>query len=260
MGYTDLVVAREGDTAVVTLNRPEKRNALRRETFEDLYGAFQELLTDPSVRAVVLTGAGDKAFSAGADLSAPPFAAEDTVEKTVGRVQTFLDWVEEAGTPVVAALNGDAFGGGCEVALACHFRVMDRRARIGLTESNLGIMPAAGGTQRLTRLIGVSKALGYMIFGKRIEAEEAFRLGLAHRLSDPGRAFEDAMALARTIAGRPPVSVRGIVTAAFHGLNRGLKAGLDAERDGIARCLSSQDSMEGISAFLEKRDPKWKGA
>jgi enoyl-CoA hydratase/carnithine racemase len=256
--YTDLVVARDADIAVVTLNRPEKRNALRKETFDDLYMAFTELVQDPAVRAIVVTGAGDKAFSAGADLSSPPIGED--VGPMIERVQALLDWVEQAGTPIVAALNGDAFGGGCEIALACHFRVMSRSARIGLTESNLGIMPAAGGTQRLSRLIGAAKALEYMIFGKRIDAEEAYQLGIAHRLSEPGRAFEDALALARSIARRAPLAVRGIIQAVMAKEQKGSMAeGLRVERECFARCATSEDAVEGVSSFFQKKEPEFKG-
>jgi enoyl-CoA hydratase/carnithine racemase len=256
--YTDLVVARDADVAVVTLNRPEKRNALRSETFTDLYGAFSELLPDPGVRAIVVTGAGDRAFSAGADLSSPPIGED--VGPMLSRVQTMLDWIEEAGTPVVAALNGDAFGGGFEIALACHFRVMSRGARVGLTESNLGIMPAAGGTQRLTRLVGAARALEFMVFGKKIDAEEAYQLGIAQRLSEPGRAVDDAMALAHSIARRAPIAVRGIIQAVMGGLNKNsLAEGLRLERECFQKCATSEDAVEGVAAFFQKREAAFKG-
>jgi enoyl-CoA hydratase/carnithine racemase len=259
MSYQDLVVARaEAGIAVVTLNRPEKRNALRAETFGEIFAAVGELVADATVRAIVLTGAGDKAFSAGADLSAPPFSVGN-VDEMLDRVQSMLSWMEEAGTPIVAAVNGDAFGGGLEIALACHFRVMSRTARLGLTETNLGIMPAAGGTQRLTRLVGLPRALECIVFGKRIDAEEALRIGLAHRLCEPGRALEEALAFARALARRAPLSVRGSIQAIYAGVNKGLAAGHKAERDGLARCASSADAMEGISAFFQKREPEFQG-
>lgn len=256
--YTDLVVARDADVAVVTLNRPEKRNALRTETFTDLYAAFSELLSDAAVRAIVLTGAGDRAFSAGADLSSPP-TGED-VGNMLARVQAMLNTIEEAGTPIVAAMNGDAFGGGFELALACHFRVLARGARVGLTESSLGIMPAAGGTQRLPRLIGVGRALEYMVFGKKIDAEEAYQLGIAHRLSEPGRALEDGMTLAHSIAKRAPLSVRGIIHTVMTGLNKNsFEEGLREERESFAKCATSEDAVEGIAAFFQKREADFKG-
>ncbi len=258
--YTDLIVARDGDVAVVTLNRPEKRNALRNETFADLFTAFRDLVADETVRAIVLTGAGDRAFSAGADLSEGPQSLGADVDGSLARIQAMLDWMEGAGTPIVAAINGDAFGGGCELALACHFRVMSRGARIGLTETNFAIMPAAGGTQRLTRLVGPGRALEYMIFGKRIDAEEAYQLGIVQRLSEPGRALEDAMAFARAIARRPPIAVRGIIRAVMGGLQSGsMKEGLRLERECFVKCAQSQDALEGIAAFFAKREPSFQG-
>jgi enoyl-CoA hydratase/carnithine racemase len=257
-GLTDLVLTRDGDVAVVTLNRPEKRNALRAGTFGDLLSAFTDLLGDPGVRAIVLTGAGDRAFSAGADLSEPPIGQD--VGPMLERVQTMLNTIEEAGTPVIAAMNGDAFGGGLEIALACHFRVMSRGARLGLTESNLGIMPAAGGTQRLTRLIGPARALELMIFGKRVEAEEAYHLGIVQRLSEPGRTLEDGLALARSIARRAPIAVRGIVHTVMTSLNRGsIAEGLRLERECFAKCAQSSDAVEGVAAFFAKRDANFEG-
>ena len=260
MSYTDLVVTRaEPAIAVVTLNRPEKRNALRAETFAEIFAAVSELVADPDVRAIILTGAGDKAFSAGADLSSPPTSVPD-VDGMLNRVQSMLTWMEESGTPIIAAVNGDAFGGGCEVALACHFRIISRNARLGLTETNLGLLPAAGGTQRLTRLLGVSRALEAIVFGKRFDAEEAYQLGLAHRLCESGRALEEALVFARAIARRAPIGVRGSIQAIYAGVNKGLEAGHKAERDGFAKCAASGDAMEGISAFFQKREPDFKGS
>jgi enoyl-CoA hydratase/carnithine racemase len=257
---TDILVTRpEPGIALVTLNRPEKRNALRAETFAELGAAMAELVPDPETRAIVVTGAGDRAFSVGADLSSPPSSVDD-IDGMLARIQGVFTWMEESGTPTIAALNGDAFGGACEIALACHFRVMARGARIGQTETDFGIMPAAGGTQRMARLVGVSRALECIVLGRKIDAEEALRIGLVHRIAEPGRALHDALALAREVAARAPIAVRGAIRALFTGLNRGsIQEGERAEREGLARCAASADVLEGVAAFFEKRAPRFQG-
>jgi enoyl-CoA hydratase/carnithine racemase len=191
VGYEDLRVSREGATAVITLDRP-KVNALRAQTMEELTQAATAAQADPTVRVIIITGAGEKAFSGGADLASAfrgdvkPGSGGETIESGLEKFHETLDRLE-AGKPTIAALNGVAFGGGCELALGCHFRVMDPRAEIGLTETNVGIFPAGGGTQRLPRLVGVGRALDMIVFGRRVGAEEAERIGLATRGASRGR-------------------------------------------------------------------------
>jgi enoyl-CoA hydratase/carnithine racemase len=266
MPYEDIRLARDGATAVVTIDRP-KVNALRAQTMEELAQAVVGLQGDDAVRVIVLTGAGERAFSGGADLASsfrgdvkPGGAGGDqTIEAGLERFHDMLDRFE-AGKPVIAALNGVAFGGGCELALACHFRVMDPKAEIGLTETNVGIFPAGGGTQRLPRLVGLGRAIDMIVFGRRVGAEEAVRIGLATRVAKrPGGALEDALELAREIEKRPPLAVAAAIEAIFTGLRFGQGMGLASERTGLARVVTSEDALEGLQAFFEKRAPAFKG-
>ncbi len=259
MGYEDLRVSREGATAVITLDRP-KVNALRAQTMEELTQAATAAQADPTVRVIIITGAGEKAFSGGADLASAfrgdvkPGSGGETIESGLEKFHETLDRLE-AGKPTIAALNGVAFGGGCELALGCHFRVMDPRAEIGLTETNVGIFPAGGGTQRLPRLVGVGRALDMIVFGRRVGAEEAERIGLATR-----GALESALELAHEIEKRPPLAVQAAIEAIFAGVRFGHQMGLASERSGLARVVQTEDALEGMQAFFEKRAPVFKGA
>lgn len=265
MAYEDIRIAREGSTAIVTIDRP-KVNALRAQTMEELARATEELSKDDGVRAVILTGAGERAFSGGADLSsafrsdakAGGAGGDPTIEAGLERFHEVLDRLE-TGKPTIAAINGFAFGGGCEVALACHFRIVDPRAEIGLTETNVGIFPAGGGTQRLPRIVGLGRALDMILFGKKVGAEEAARIGLANRVSAPGQSLAAALELARELEKRPPLAVQAALEAIYTGQRFGHSMGLAAERAGLARIVPTEDALEGMSAFFEKRAPVWKG-
>ncbi len=256
MAYETLLVTREESFAVVTLNRPPA-NAISPQLVRDLDAALTELADDDAVRSVIVTGAGDRIFCAGADLGSA-FSG--------GSVQDFITFgngvlrrIERFPKPVIAAMNGHALGGGCEIAMACHLRLLKETARMGQTESNLGIIPGYGGTQRLPRLIGRAKALEFLILGTQIPAAECLALGLVNKLSKEGGTLDDARAVARLIARRPPVATRLIIRATDEGLNTDIDHGLEAETRAFLEVLGTEDAAEGIQAFLQKREPQFKG-
>lgn len=255
MGYETIILAREEGYAVITLNRPPA-NAISERLMQELGAAVDELEKDPAVRAVIITGSGERIFCAGADL-ASGFSGD--VEEFIKFGNGVLRRIERFPKPVIAALNGHALGGGCEIAMACHLRIMKETARIGQTESNLGIIPGYGGTQRMPRLIGRAKALEFMILGTQIPAAEALALGLVNRLSKEGETLSDAKTLARQIAKRPPIATRLILQAVDDGLNASIDQGLEAETRAFLESLKTEDAAEGIQAFLGKRDPQFKG-
>ena len=256
MPYETLILTREESFAIITLNRPPA-NAISNQLIKDLNAALDELEPDPAVRAVIITGTGDRIFCAGADLGSA-FGAGGLEENIVvgNRV---LRRIERFPKPVIAAINGHALGGGCEIAMACHLRMLKDTARMGQTESNLGIIPGYGGTQRLPRLIGRTKALEFMILGTQIPAAECLALGLVNRLAKEGETLNEARTLARLIARRPPVATRLIIQATDDGLNSGIDHGLETETRAFLEVLRTEDAAEGIQAFFQKREPVFKG-
>jgi enoyl-CoA hydratase/carnithine racemase len=251
-----LIVSTEEHTGLIVLNRPPA-NAISEPLMRELDAALSAFEGDDAVRAVILTGAGDRIFCAGADLGSA-FAggdAESFVRFGTGVVRR----IERFPKPVIAALNGHALGGGCEIAMACHFRLLKAGARMGQTESNLGIIPGYGGTQRLPRLIGRTKALEFLILGTQIPAEECLALGLVNRLCKEGETLAEARALARQLARRPPVATRLILQAVDEGLEAPIDRALDIEVRAFLTSLATEDAAEGIQAFFAKREPDFKG-
>jgi enoyl-CoA hydratase/carnithine racemase len=256
MGYDTLLVVREESFVVVTLNRPPA-NAISAELMRDLNDALASVESDHAVRAVIITGAGDKIFCAGADLGSA-FSG--------GNLDTFIRFgngvlrrIERFPKPVIAAMNGHALGGGCEMAMACHFRLLKDGARMGQTESNLGIIPGYGGTQRLPRLVGRTKALEYLILGTQIPAPECLARGLVNRLTSEGETLNEAKALARQLATRPPVATRLLIEAVDDGLEAPIDKALEIETRAFMASFMTEDAAEGIQAFLAKRAPAFKG-
>ena len=256
MGFETITLAREETYAVVMLNRPPA-NAISEQLITEVSAALNAVQTDDSVRAVILTGAGDKIFCGGADLGSA-FSGGD-VEQFIRFGNSVMRKIERFPKPVIAALNGHAMGGGMEIAMACHLRLMKESARMGQTESNLGIIPGYGGTQRLPRLIGRTKALEFLLLGTQIAATECLALGLVNRLSKEGETLNDAKALARQLGKRAPLATAAIIRAVDEGLEAPMAKSIDIELEQFLPTLRSEDAAEGIQAFFAKREPQFKG-
>jgi enoyl-CoA hydratase len=244
---------------VVRLERPEKLNALTREMLSGLRETFARLGREEGVRAVILTGAGEKAFSAGTDIGELASLGAEEARAAAERGQEVCDLIERCPVPVIAAVGGVAAGGGCELALACHLRVASTAARFSLPELKLGVIPGYGGTQRLARATGSGRALEMMLTGAEISAEEALRVGLVNRVVAPAELLAEAEALAQKIAGLAPLAVRACLEAVTRGLTLPLEEGLQLERELFSRLFATEDMREGTRAFLEKRAPAFKG-
>ena len=244
---------------VLTITRPEKLNALNRATMAALRARLDVLAADASLRVLIITGAGEKAFIAGADITEFEGLTPDEATRYAREGQAVLDRLESLPVPTIAAINGYALGGGCELALACTFRLMADTARIGLPETSLGIIPGFGGTQRLARAIGQQQALEMILTGRQVGADEAVRLGLALRVVPAAQLMEDAHALAAQLAGRAPLALRYARQAIADGLDRPLGEGLAVEARLFGLIAASSDMAEGVRAFLEKRHPSFTG-
>jgi enoyl-CoA hydratase/carnithine racemase len=258
MSYDTLLIERKHHVAYVTLNRPTAMNALNTTLRLDLRRFFLEIAEDRDVRAVVITGAG-RAFCAGADIKEwkePTSVVEDREERL--RL-SFWEAMRRYAWPVIAAINGYALGGGCELAMCCDIRIASELAELGLTEVTLGIIPGGGGTQRLPRLVGRGKALELIVTGKRISAQEAWRLGLVEQVVPPDQLMPTAQALAQTIVARAPLAVKYAKEAIVRGLDLPLEEGLQVEAELSNLLRSTEDRMEGARAFKEKRPPQFKG-
>jgi len=252
-------VERRESVTIVTLNRPEKLNALSRETIAALSAAFKNFESDSELRAVILTGAGDRAFSAGTDISELIHVGDDEAEKIAERGQQLCSQIEQSPVPVIAAINGIAAGGGCELALACHLRIATRNARFSLPETKLGIIPGYGGTQRMTRELGRARALELILTSGIINAEDALRLGLVNRVVPSAELSTAAEALAGEIAQLAPLAIRACLKAVVVGTELPLAEGLALEAKLFASLFATEDMREGTRAFLEKRKPNFMG-
>ena len=249
---------REG-IVTVTINRPEKLNALNQTVMEELKSCIESIQADPEARAVIITGAGEKAFVAGADVS------ELAVQNPVGGQEQsifgkrVLDLIENLGKPVIAAVNGYALGGGCELAMACTLRIASENARFGQPEVKLGIMPGYAGTQRLSRLVGKGRAMEMILAGDPISAEEAYRIGLVNQLAPANQLIGAAEALAGKIMANAPLAVKYCMEAVNHGMEMTQEEGGFLEATLFGLCCASADMKEGTRAFLEKRPPQFTG-
>ncbi len=256
--YETLVLEKRERVAIITINRPEKRNALNIKTREEGAALLEELRNDTSVGVVVFTGAGDKAFIAGADIG--EFEGRSPVDQfRVMRLPTVFDAIERFPKPVIAAVNGFCLGGGMELALACDIRLASSNAKFGQPEVNLGIIPGGGGTQRLPRIIGLGHALRLILTGEMITAEDALRFGLVSEIVPPDVLLDRAIAVGELIASKSPVAVAAAKEATRAAMSLPLEEGLRLETALFQLCFSSEDKAEGVRAFLEKRAANFTG-
>ena len=259
MTFENLLLERDGAVAIVTLNRPKVLNALNNQTLAELSACMATLKADDSVRAIILTGSGEKSFVAGADIN--ELATQSPVEGQAHarRGQLIFDAIEQLGKPVIAAINGFALGGGCELAMACTVRLAADTARFGQPEINLGLIPGYAGSQRLPRLVGKGIAMEILLTGDMVSAPRACEIGLVNRVVPAAELMTEAKKLAHALAAKAPIAVRVIIEAVNQGLESPFAAGEYLETSLFGTIASSEDMREGTKAFLEKRKPVWQG-
>jgi enoyl-CoA hydratase len=258
MPYENLLVDVENGVAQVTVNRPDKLNALNARVIEELHAAFADLRGDGAVKAVVVTGAGEKAFVAGADIKELADMNGPQAERIATRGQELMWKIENLSKPVIAAVNGFALGGGCELALACHFRYASTNARLGLPETGLGLIPGYGGTQRLSRIVGKGRAMEMILSGYPIDAQTAASWGLVNKVVPQAELLETVRILAAGLAAKSAVTLRLALKAVNEGLNMTLDAACRLEAALFGVCGTTEDAREGCLAFLEKRKPQFR--
>ncbi len=259
LALANVAYEKKGAIASVTVNRPKVLNALNTPTWADLRTAFEDARDDDAVRGVILTGAGDKAFIAGADISELAHATALEAEESSRFGQKVLDLIENLGKPVIAAVNGFALGGGCETAMACTIRIAVDTARFGQPEVKLGLLPGGGGTQRLPRLVGKGRALQLILSGGMISAQEAYRIGLVNEIVPAANLIARAEEILKQISANAPVAVRLSLEAVNKGMDTSQSEGFALEASYFGLCAATDDKKEGTSAFLEKRAPQFHG-
>ena len=260
MDYENIYIEEENEMAIITINRPKKLNALNRRTIEELHVALTELGEDPQIKAIILTGTGEKAFVAGADISEfAHFSVKEGRQLATLGQRNLFDLVENLSTPVIAAINGFALGGGLELAMACHFRLAANTAKMGLPEVSLGVIPGYGGTQRLPQRIGRGRALELILTAGMIDADKALAYGLVNHVTSPEELLPLSVKIAGRISKNSPVAIKQAIKA----VNAGFRFDADgfaAEIDGFGHCFGTEDFKEGTSAFLEKRQADFPGS
>ncbi len=256
MATTSILTSKEHGCAIVRLNRPDVLNAINIELMTELVGALEGFDADPEVHVMIITG-NEKAFAAGADIK--EMAGAGAVEMLLRDQFARWDRIRKIKKPLIAAVSGFALGGGCELAMTCDMIIASESARFGQPEINIGVMPGAGGTQRLTRAVGKCIAMEMILTGKMISAEEALRIGLVNAVVPVETYLDEAKALARDIASRPPVAVRLAKEAVLKAFDTTIEGGLEFERKNFYLLFASEDQKEGMQAFSEKRKPVWKG-
>lgn len=255
----NVVYEKKGSVAYVTLNRPKVLNALNAKTISELRSVFEDIRDNAEVRGVIFTGAGDKAFAAGADIGEMENDTAVTAEQKTRAGQALTELIENLGKPVVAAVNGFALGGGCELSMSCTLRIAAETAKFGQPEVKIGIMPGYGGTQRLPRLVGKGRALQIILSGELINAQEALRIGLVNEVVSAASLISRAEAILNQIISNAPLGVKYSIDAVNKGLEGTVSAGLLIEASLFAVCAGSEDKKEGTSAFMAKRAPQFKG-
>jgi enoyl-CoA hydratase/carnithine racemase len=259
MPFDNLLVEREAGVAVLTIHRPQRLNALDARTLDELRQAALDLQQDHSVRCLIITGSGDKAFVAGADINELASDSPDAARRRALGGQHVFDLIEQMGKPVIAAINGFALGGGCELAMACTLRLASDTARLGQPEITLGLIPGFAGTQRLARLVGKSKAMEMVLTGAPISAQEALAIGLVNRVVPASDLMREARALAADLAAKPAIAVHYAMDAIHQGLEMPFAEGCQLEAALFGMVATTDDMREGTRAFLEKRKPEFKG-
>jgi enoyl-CoA hydratase/carnithine racemase len=259
LNLENVIYDKKGPIAYVTLNRPKVMNALNKSTINELRLAFEDARDDSAVRGVILTGAGERAFAAGADMAEIANNTAVEAEEGTRRGQALTDLIENLGKPVIAAVSGYALGGGCELTMSCTIRVAAESAKFGQPEVKLGVIPGYGGTQRLPRLVGRGRALKLILSGDIIDAAEAYRIGLVDEVVPDTHVIEGAEAVLKKIIGNAPLSLKYALEAVNKGLETSVAEGLLIEASLFAICASTDDKKEGTSAFLEKRAAKFQG-
>lgn len=256
--YQTLLTHLDAGIYTITINRPDKLNALNRTVLEELALVMEEIYDQPDIASVLLTGAGDKAFAAGADIAEFEGLSPAEATRLSAQGHGLFHQIAHCPKPVVAAVNGFALGGGCELAMACHFRIASQRARFGQPEVNLGLIPGYGGTQRLTQLVGAGRALELMMTAETLTAEEALDIGLVNRVVAPDALLDSCRETLTKINRKAPLALRKLVQCVQAGLEAGDK-GFDTEIREFGACFATEDVREGVRAFLEKRAPVFRG-
>jgi len=259
MAFENVKLEKKGPIAYVTIDRPKVLNALNMATMEELGEVFTDLAADREVRVVILTGSGEKAFVAGADINELQKNNPVEAKAYTHRGQAVLDLIENLGKPVIACINGFALGGGCEIAMACTMRLVSEKARLGQPEVKLGLIPGYGGTQRLPRLVGTGLAMQILLTGEMISAQEAYRIGLVNEVVAPEQLIPRAEEIAQKIIANAPLAVQYCMEAVHQGLNMTLQEGLFLEATLFSICSATEDKKEGTTAFLEKRTANFQG-
>jgi len=260
MKFNNLLIEEKESFIILTINRPEKLNALNKETVKELLEAFQTIQTRKEIKAVIITGTGEKAFVAGADIKEiAQLDGESGRDFSQGGSGVFR-FIEKMSIPVIAAVNGFALGGGCELAMACHIRIASANAKFGQPEINLGIIPGYGGTQRFPRLIGRTNAFYYLLSGEMIDAQKALELGLIVELVEPNQLMTRAQEIAKALSDKSQIILKYILQSVDQGLNTDLDEALNIESRLFGEACKTEDMKEGTTAFIEKRKPVFKGS